>query len=663
MERQDNMMTPHGASIDSALAEAHLPSLLMAVVHLTGDVGLLTPEWQARYSRSDESHEARAGGYTQAMADMLRARARAAIEAHLAGAPLPPQPSSDIIARMMNFVAGAEIPAHYMSFLMAQLGLTTSDAASQSSQAASAGMRVVIVGAGMSGLLAAIRLKQAGIDFTVIEKNADVGGTWLENIYPGCRVDVPSHLYTYSFELKNDLPQYFSPQPVLLDYFRQMAAKYDLRPHIQFNTTVEEAVFDETSSVWRLQLSHPDGRKALQADAMITAVGQLNRPYIPDIKGRDNFAGESFHSACWRRDIDLAGKRVAVVGTGASAYQFVPEIVPQVAHLTIFQRTPPWALPKPHYHSDVPAGKIWLLENVPFYDKWYRFYLFWTLTDGAIAALTSDPDWTGPADAIGAANQQFRGLLAQAMRGQVGDRPDLLAKIMPDYPAGGKRLLVDNGLWLGTMKRDNVDLITGPITEITPQGVVGSDGELHEADIIIYGTGFQASRFIWPMRIVGRNGREIQDAWQGDARAYLGITTPGFPNMFMIYGPNTNLVVNGSIILFSECAVRYILGCLELIAESGSPTLEVRRDVHDAYNARVDAANARMAWGVPQVSSWYKNATGRVSQNWPFPLVDYWNATISPQPNDFLMQPPAHGTRHVERKEPMTMGARSGSQR
>jgi 4-hydroxyacetophenone monooxygenase len=657
-------MTQHGSLIDSALAEAHLPSLLMAVVHLTGDVGLLTPEWQARYSRSDESREARAGGYTQAMQDALRARARAAIEAHLAGAPLPPQPPSDIIARMMNFVAGADIPAHYMSFLMAQLGLTGSDAvAPPASKAASAGIRVVIVGAGMSGLLAAIRLKQAGIEFTVIEKNLDVGGTWLENIYPGCRVDVPSQLYTYSFELKTDFPQYYSTQPVLLDYFRQMAAKYDLRPHIQFNTIVEEAVFDEAASRWRLQLNHPDGRKTLEADTMITAVGQLNRPHIPDIKGRDDFAGTSFHSACWRRDIDLAGKRVAVIGTGASAYQFVPEIAPQVAHLTIFQRTPPWALPKPHYHFEVPPGKMWLLENVPFYGKWYRFYLFWTLTDGAIAALTSDPDWTGPADAIGAANQHFRTLLADAMRVQVSDRPDLLAKIMPDYPAGGKRLLVDNGLWLSTMKRDNVDLVTGSIAEITPQGVVTSDGELHEADVIIYGTGFQASRFIWPMRIAGRNGLEIQDVWQGDARAYLGITVPGFPNMFMIYGPNTNLVVNGSIILFSECAVRYIVGCIELMAENAAGTLEVRRDVHDAFNARVDAANAKMAWGVPQVSSWYKNATGRVSQNWPFPLVDYWNVTMRPDPNDFLMQPHARGAPQADRTEPVATAALSIAQR
>jgi len=628
--------------IDRALAEAHLPALLMAVIHMTGDSGWLSPHWRASYKPMDDVVNTRAGGYAPAMAAELRARAKAAIEAHMEGAELPPMPSPDTIATMMNFVAGADIPQRYIPFLMEQLGLSGEAFrlpidAEQTRKLARAQLRVVIVGAGMSGLLAAIHLKQAGVNFTVIEKNGDVGGTWLENVYPGCRVDVPSHLYAYSFEHRNDFRQFFSTQDVLLAYFREMAEKYDLRSHIAFNTTVEEAVFAEDKALWRVRLRDPDGVRTLDAEALITAVGQLNRPNIPEIKGKNSFAGPSFHSAVWPRDIDLAGKRVAVIGTGASAYQFVPEIAPSVATLSVFQRTAPWPLPKSHYHHEVPPEKIWLLNNVPFYDKWYRFYLFWTLTDGAIAALTADPGWEGPPHTIGAANAFFRGLLTKAMQAQAADRPDLLAKLIPDYPAGGKRLLVDNGLWCQTMKRQNVDLVTTPIEEISPDGVMTRDGRLHEADVIIYATGFQASRFIWPMRIVGCQGQEIQDAWQGDARAYLGILAPGFPNLFMIYGPNTNLVVNGSIVLFSECAVRYIMGCLALLAETGSPTLEVKRSVHDEFNIRVDAANARMAWGAAGVSSWYKNSSGRVSQNWPFPLVDYWNATLAPNREDLVL--------------------------
>ena len=295
-------------------------------------------------------------------------------------------------------------------------------------------------------------------------------------------------------------------------------------------------------------------------------------------------------------------------------------------------------IPSAHYHHDVPEGKKWLLEHVPFYGKWYRFWLFWTLTDGVYEAVKADRDWPGPTEAVGVANAELRELLAQAIRMQAPEDAALLEKVIPAYPFGGKRPLVDNGVWIAALRRDNVDLVTAAIEKITPRGVLTSDGVEHRADVIIYGTGFHASRFLAPMRIVGRGGVELHEAWNGDARAYLGMTAPGFPNLFILYGPNTNIVVNGSIIFFSECSVRYVVGALKLMAETGAATMEVKREVHDAFNVRVDAANALMAWGSPHVTSWYKNATGRVSQNWPFPLVDYWNATVAPNPDDFLLE-------------------------
>ncbi|MEO8811591.1 MAG: NAD(P)/FAD-dependent oxidoreductase [Caulobacteraceae bacterium] len=636
-------MTDPSASLDRSLAEAHLPALLMALVHLTGDAGLLTPERRAAYDRMDPLADPNNGGYPQAVRADIRMRAKAAIQAHLAGAPMPSPPSADTIRTMMDFVAGADIPAHYAPFLMDELGLGGIDTKTPrwdepDLKTAAAGMKVIVVGAGMSGLLTAIRLKQAGVPFTVIEKDTDVGGTWLENVYPGCRVDNPNHMYSYSFEPNHDFPQFFSTQPVLLDYFRKVAARYDLRRHIRFETTVEEATFDEDRAIWRVTVKSRDGTvETLEANALITAVGQLNRPRYPDIDGLETFAGPAFHSARWRHDVDLSGKRVAVIGTGASAYQFVPAIAPKVAHMEIFQRTPPWMSPAPHYHHDVPEGKKWLLEHVPFYGKWYRFYLFWTLTDGVYEAVKADPDWTGAPQAVGAANAELRAMLAEAMRLQAPDRPDLLEKVIPAYPFGGKRPLVDNGVWIEALRRDNVDLVTEPIERIVPAGIVTRDGVEHPADVILYGTGFHASRFLWPMRIVGRGGTDLHEAWGGDARAYLGMTTPGFPNLFILYGPNTNIVVNGSIIFFSECSVRYVLGCLKLMAETGSSTLEVKREVHDAFNRKVDAANGQMAWGSPHVTSWYKNAMGRVSQNWPFPIVDYWTATVAPKREDFIL--------------------------
>ena len=501
-------------------------------------------------------------------------------------------------------------------------------------------MHVVIVGAGMSGLLMALRLKQAGVRFTVIETNADVGGTWLENTYPGCRVDNPNHMYSYSFEPTHAFPQHYSTQPVLLEYFRDFASRHDLRALIRFETRVDNASWDAAAARWRVNVTRPDGAaETIEATALITAMGQLNQPRIPDIAGRDDFAGPAFHSAKWDHDVDLAGKRVAVIGTGASAYQFVPKIAPDAAHVTVFQRTPPWAIPRENYHHDVAAGKQWLLEHVPFYARWYRFFLFWTGTDGLYDGVKADEDWQGPAHTIGAANAELAGLLTAAMQMQTAGRDDLTAAIVPTYPFGGKRPLLDNGEWVATLKRDDVSLVTDPIARIDASGVATADGAHHDADVLIYGTGFTASKFLTPMEISGADGRTLNKVWAGEGRAYLGMTVPGFPNLFMIYGPNTNIVVNGSIVFFSECSVRYILGCLKLIAETGSASLEVRREVFEPFNARIDAGNAKMAWGSPNVTSWYKSDSGRVSQNWPFPIVDYWTATVKPEPSDFILRP------------------------
>jgi 4-hydroxyacetophenone monooxygenase len=333
----------------------------------------------------------------------------------------------------------------------------------------------------------------------------------------------------------------------------------------------------------------------------------------------------------------LAGKKVAVIGTGASAYQFVPEIADKVGQLTIFQRTPPWGFPVPNYHESVPEGMKWLLEHAPYYSKWYRFLLMWMATDGLLEAVKVDPAWNGPDTAISAVNEGFREMVAGAIALQVGDDPDLLSKVVPQYPIGGKRALLDNGVWINALRLPHVELTTSPITAIDETGLVTEDGRHHDVDVIIYGTGFHASRFLMPMKIKGRGGKDLHETWAGDPRAYLGMTTPGFPNLFMIYGPNTNIVVNGSIIFFSECSVRYIVNALKLLAETGASSMEVRRDVHDAFNIKVDEGNRQMAWGTDRQSSWYKNEAGRVTQNWPFALVDYWNATIAPNPDDFIL--------------------------
>jgi 4-hydroxyacetophenone monooxygenase len=643
-------------SIERALEDAHLPTLMAALALL---------ERQAAPQAGSRSLEllreagtlvfGYVGDYQGKIAPALQARMREHARLQLAqyrdaGCPAPDPAASthDELRELMSIIGGQPVPDGYLPLLMEALRLegreTTAaaraalaapaDAERLAAQRAAFG--VLIIGAGMSGLAVAVELTQRGIPFTILEKNQEVGGTWLENTYPGCRVDSSNHLYSYSFETDHAWPLFFSTQDVLLEYFRRVADKYGLRSRIRFGTEVVEARWDELQCVWSVRARDAEGREqTLVANLLVSAVGQLNRPRYPAIPGRERFAGTAFHSARWDHGFDLRGKRVAVIGTGASAFQFVPEIAKQTAELLVFQRTPPWLLPTPNYHEPVPAGLQWLFAHVPNYARWYRFWLFWLSTDGLRRFVKADPDWHGEPHAIGADNEQLYKMLCGYIRRQIDDDPALLSAAIPDYPPGGKRMLRDNGQWLATLKRDDVRLITEPIAAISERGVITEDGREHAVDALIYGTGFQASDFLQPMTIVGRGGLDLHAHWAGDARAYLGMTMPAFPNLFLLYGPNTNIVVNGSIIFFSECAARYIAGSIDLLLQRGLAALEVRSEVHDAYNARVDAENARMAWGAPQVVSWYKNEKGRVSQNWPFALVDYWDATREPDPADY----------------------------
>jgi 4-hydroxyacetophenone monooxygenase len=478
-------------------------------------------------------------------------------------------------------------------------------------------------------------LQQAGVEFVILEKNADVGGTWYENTYPGCRVDNPNHNYSYSFAQRHDWPFHYSTQGVLLDYLQRCADAFGVRDKIRFNTSVCAATWSEADGTWAVEIETNGARETLTANAVISAVGQLNRPHFPEIDGRESFAGPSFHSAEWDHSISLAGKRVAVIGTGASAAQFIPEIAPDCGELLVFQRTPPWFGPTPEYHDAVSPHLQWMYSHVPSYSEWNRFWIFWRMGDGVLGTVTVDPEWDTQYGSVSMANEMARAVLTEYIRSEFASRPELIEKVTPKYPVGAKRMLRDNGVWAGALTRDNVQLITDSIREITPTGIVTDDGVEYEVDVIIYGTGFHASKFLTPMQVTGRNGVDLHEQWGGDARAYLGMTVPGFPNLFCLYGPNTNIVINGSIVYFSECSVRYVLGCVKLLLETHSRALDVRKDVHDDFNEQVDAENRRMTWGWADVHSWYKNEHGRVAQNWPFTLLEYWKRTLEPNPDDF----------------------------
>jgi 4-hydroxyacetophenone monooxygenase len=632
-------ITATAAEIRDALEQAEVPPLLPALATLTGDLGLLRDDLRPDPALLGLPQ----GGLTDAQQRAARALALEVLVRFRDNGCVPaPPPSPADMLRILEHVVGGSVRKEYLPLLEEELALRGDDRRApqwtRSELAPDTDFRVAIIGAGMSGLLTAHRLAQAGIEFVILEKNPDVGGTWFENQYPGCRVDNPNHNYSYSFAQRHDWPLHFSTQDVLLDYFRTCAREFGLLEHIRFETEVESATWSDTDARWTLALRTVDGtEETLVAQAVVSAVGQLNRPSFPDIPGRDTFAGPSFHSARWDHTVELDGARVAVIGTGASSVQFTPEIAPRASHLTLFQRTPPWMGPTHEYHEAVPPGLRWLYAHVPMYSEWNRFWMFWRMGDGALPGVRVDPEWDTTGGSISAVNDFMRVMLGSYLESEFADRPDLLPHVIPTYPPGAKRLLRDNGVWATTLKRDNVTLVTTPIREITRRGIVTDDGVEHAVDVIVYGTGFQASQFLTPMRVTGSGGIDLHEQWAGDARAYLGIAVPGFPNLFCLYGPNTNIVINGSIIYFSECGARYILGCLELLLRTHHRALDVRKDVHDEFNERVDAENRQMAWGWSTVSSWYKNEHGRVAQNWPFTLLEYWQRTQAPDPDDYVL--------------------------
>lgn len=625
------------AALREKLAAAELPPLLAALVHLTGDASLLDDRFRLDPLLMNEPQ----GGWSDDQQTAVRELAFEILARHRdAGSPIPPPPSHALLTRIMAFTTGAPEMGPYVPLLEEELAVTGEDLRApgwhKSGLAPEREFRVAIVGAGMSGLLVAYRLKQVGIPFVILEKNPEVGGTWFENSYPGCRVDNPNHNYSYSFAQRTDWPFHYSTHDVLCGYFRRFADEHDLTAHVRFRTEVESMAWSDADGRWSVVVRGEGGaRETIQANAVVSAVGQLNRPRMPDIPGLGTFEGEAFHSAHWRHDVALAGKRVAVIGTGASAMQFIPIIAEQVASLTVFQRTPAWLVPTPDYHEPIPDGLRWLYAHVPFYSEWNRFWIFWRMGDGALEGVTVDPAWTGR-DSVSAVNDMGRALQTAYLEAEFGDRPDLLEQVVPRYPVGAKRMIRDNGVWARTLKRENVELVSTGIREITAKGVVDADGVEHPVDVLIYGTGFLASHFLTPMRVTGRGGVDLHERWRGDdARAYLGVTVPEFPNFFMLYGPNTNIVVNGSIIYFSECGTRYVLDCLRLLLEEGASGLSLREPVHAAFNESVDAKNRAMAWGASDVSSWYKNSRGRSAQNWPFTLLEYWRRTRHVEAGDY----------------------------
>ncbi len=468
-------------------------------------------------------------------------------------------------------------------------------------------LSAIVVGAGFSGLAAGIELKRAGItDFVILEKADRVGGTWRENTYPGAACDVPSHLYSYSFEPNPHWTRAYGGQEEILAYLDHVADIYGLRSHLRFGELVSDARWDETTASWHVTTR---AGEQLEARSLLLGNGALHIPQLPAIPGLATFRGTQFHSARWNHDYDLRGKRVAVVGTGASAIQFVPRIAPLVRELHVYQRTPPWIVPK--RDREITSLERWAFENVPGAHWVRRTALYWLL-ESRVLGFAYAPK----------INQAIEHIVRRHIAREVED-PSLRAKLTPTYRFGCKRVLISND-WYPTLQQPHVSVVTDGISEVTPTGVRTQDGTEREVDALILGTGFRVTEYLSSIRIVGRGGTELNDAWRQSLRNYLGITVSGFPNLFLLMGPNTGLGHN-SMIFMIEAQARYAASAVELMRRRQLGALDVRPEVEAAFKRELTHRMKNTVW-ISGCSSWYQTPGGEVFL-WPAATVDYWRRT------------------------------------
>lgn len=478
------------------------------------------------------------------------------------------------------------------------------------------GLRVVVIGAGIAGICAAIRLGQAGVrDLVVLEKTDAVGGTWRENVYPGAACDVPSHLYSFSFAPNSEWSKVYADQPEILNYLKDCVEMFGIADCIRYGSEVVEARYGKETGHWRIDLAAGD---SVVADILIVACGQLHRPNIPSFAGMETFAGQCMHSAQWRSDCDISGKNVAVIGSAASAVQIAVEITPKVGHLTVFQRTPNWIAPR--FDRRYFAVEKWLMRHFPFLQSFHRQLNYLILE---LSLVVFRPD-----SLIG----RFVAYATKLFMRRKILRTDLIQPLMPTYPMGCKRVLLSS-TYLKMFRKEHVSLVTQNISHFTEHGVVTKDNVEHPADTVILATGFHVADLLAPIKIIGPDKNMLSDAWKEGPQAYLGMSVPKFPNMFVLYGPNTGLGHN-SMIFMIECQVEYIRKLLEKMRQEKISELSVREDVSKVFNTQLQANMNGTSWG-GNCSSWYKNDNGLVVAIWPYSTVRYWWLTREPKLSDF----------------------------
>ena len=615
------------AALAAHLEDASVPTLLCSLVHMTGD-----PSWIRGRKRAAPSAPTNAASLTGGD-DVLELPPNALdlILEYQRGGCEPKPVSDEVLAEMMSFLARRPLSERMTDMFFFDMQFDGKDPAAitwrdEIDPAVRDASPVVVIGAGMAGIQMGIRLAQAGLPFTIVEKNAGAGGTWYENHYPGARVDVPSHQYCYAFEPGHHWSEYYCQHPELRAYFTHILDKYDLRSRTRFETEVTGAEWDEGAGRWRVGIRGADGAtELLDARFVVSCCGSLNIPNLPDIEGLDSFEGPAFHSARWPEGFDHRGLRFALVGAGASGFQIAPAIAGEVGSLSIFQRTAQWVMQNPLYQFPVPSGESWCMKHLPFYARWLRFSKTYPGIGNGVEPFRIDPDYEDPANhSVNPVNAMGRDFMLQWMQSELEGRDDLIEKVTPDYPAMGKRLLQDDGSWFKALRRENVELVRTKVEKIEPKGIRTTDGRFHEVDAICFATGFRHNDFT-AFDMKGRNGASLHAQWGNEPSAYLGISVPNFPNFFVCYGPGTNLAHSAGLFFHAEYQAMHSMQAIRRVLSEDAKAIEVRQDAHDRYLEELVERISSLVWAHPTIQhSHYKNPEGRVYTLSPWSIDEYW---------------------------------------
>lgn len=618
--------------IRKAIDMSNLNALRLALLQVTGDEELAKMRVRKQAIRGGALF-----GYVVIEEDHAALKAKAFDYLRSGAYATPPPPSREEARKLIDLFSDAPVTDAEFNFGYEELAYEEFPRdinwTNKPSAETLAGFKVIVIGAGISGIAAAIQLKRLGIPFTVLERQSGIGGTWLRNTYPEARVDTSSYLYQFKFEKNYPWKEFFASRDETQQYLDHVATKHGVKDNFLFDREIVAARWDEARSLWVLTIRHADGREETEeTNVIISGSGLFNQPNMPDIPGIANFKGPIFHTAQWDHSVEYRNKRAALIGTGSTGTQLAPSLARECESLAIYQRTPNWIMAMENYRAAVQDEVRWMFDTMPYYWNWHCYAAFFT-GQQLQGLQTYDPEWQAKGGGVNERNDGVRANLVDYIRSKVGDVPELFEKLVPKHAPLVRRLVVDNGFY-DALRRDNVELVTEGIETITPNGIKTVDGVERNFDLIVLGAGFKVSEYLWPVNYVGRDGATLEKSWKKDgARAYLGITMPGFPNLFVFYGPNGQ-PRSGGFYSWAEVWTRYAVGSVVQMIEGGHHSIEVRDDVFNDYNERMDAAHKNLIWEA-EGHSYYVNEHGRSAVNMPWTTDEYHAMVEKPNLSDF----------------------------